>query len=96
MLRIDTRNSRIQGLYLKGVRMKEVVIRYCRVWLHNHMYAVRVAAFMHQASEIETRLDSKGKIGELTVWVGDSLVVKKGLFKFPDKKDVLAAGQQEL
>ena len=46
---------------------------------------------MQQAAGIEARLDSSGKIGELSVWVADHLVVRKGLFKFPDKRDVLAA-----
>ena len=60
------------------------------------MYAVRVTDFMRQMAGIEARLDSRGKIGELTVWVGNKLVVRKGFFKFPDKKNVLAAVQQEM
>jgi len=32
----------------------------------------------------------------LTVWVEDKMVVTKGLFKFPDKQDVLEAIQKEM
>jgi len=55
-----------------------------------------VADFMKNESGIEAAIDPGGKIGEFTVWVGDKLVEKKGLLKFPDKKKILAAVQQEL
>jgi len=45
---------------------------------------------------IEARLDKRGKIGELTVWVGNTQVIRKGFLKFPDKRDVLAAVQLQL
>ena len=51
---------------------------------------------MKNEAGIDAELDAKGKMGELTVWVGDKLVEKKGLFLFPDKKKVLAAVQQAL
>lgn len=60
------------------------------------MYAARVADFMKSESGIEAAIDPGGKIGEFTVWVGDKLVEKKGLLKFPDKNKILAAVQQEL
>jgi hypothetical protein len=55
-----------------------------------------VADYIRERSEIEVILDPKGKIGELTVWVEDKLVVTKGLFKFPDKQSVLDAVQKEM
>jgi len=45
---------------------------------------------------IAARLDSGGKMGELTVWVSDQQVVRKGFFKSPDREGVLAAVQQAL
>lgn len=39
--------------------------------------------------DIAGKKGRKGKIGELTVWVEDKRVVKKGLFRFPDEQDVL-------
>jgi hypothetical protein len=51
---------------------------------------------MKNESGIEAELDSKGKIGELTVWVDEKLVAKKGLFKFPEKKKILSMVQQEM
>jgi hypothetical protein len=55
-----------------------------------------VAAYIKEKSGIDVTPDPKGKIGELTVWVEDKLVVKKGLFKFPDEQDVLEAVLLEL
>jgi hypothetical protein len=55
-----------------------------------------VAAYIKKKSGIDATLDPKGKIGELTVWVEDKVVVTKGLFKFPDKQDVLEAIQKEM
>ena len=55
-----------------------------------------MAAYIREQAGIETRLDSRGRVGELTVWVGDQLVTRKGLFKFPKKEDVLAAVHQAL
>jgi hypothetical protein len=51
---------------------------------------------MRQNRGIEALLDSRGKMGELTVWVGGRQVIRKGFFKFPDKQDVLAAVQQSI
>ncbi len=51
---------------------------------------------MKRESGIEARLDPGGKIGEFTVWVDDKLVIKKNFLKFPDKKKILAAVQQEI
>jgi hypothetical protein len=55
-----------------------------------------VADFLKSESEIEARIDPSGKIGEFTVWVDDKLVIKKNFLKFPDKKKILAAVQQEM
>jgi len=55
-----------------------------------------VAEYLHARAGIEVRLNARGRIGELTVWVGDKQVVKKGFFKFPEKEAVLAAVQQQL
>jgi hypothetical protein len=51
---------------------------------------------MKSESGIEARIDSSGKIGEFTVWVDDKRVIKKNFLKFPDKKKILAAVQQEM
>ena len=51
---------------------------------------------MKTEADIDAELDAKGKIGELTFWVGDKLVEQKGLFLFPDKKKILDAVQAEL
>jgi len=51
---------------------------------------------MREAAGIEPRLDSRDKIGELTIWVDEKLVIQKGFFRFADFKDVLAAVQQAL
>jgi len=55
-----------------------------------------VADFIKNESGIEVEIDSGGKIGEFTVWVDGKLVAKKDMLKFPDKKKILAAVQQEL
>ncbi len=55
-----------------------------------------MADFLRQKANITPRLDSGGRIGELTVWVGEKRVARKGFLKFPDKKDVLAAVLQQL
>ena len=81
---------------VKGKGMKKVKIRYCNIWLHNRLYAARVAKYMKTEADIDAELDAKGKIGELTFWVGDKLVEQKGLFLFPDKKKILDAVQAEL
>jgi hypothetical protein len=64
--------------------------------LHNHRYAARVADYLSEKAGINARLDARGKIGELTVWVGSRQVVRKGFFKSPDIEDVLEAVQQAL
>jgi len=55
-----------------------------------------VAKFLEQESNIKAGLDPKGKIGELTVWVDDKLVVTKGFFIFPSKESILKAVTAEL
>ena len=55
-----------------------------------------MADFIKNESGIEVEIDSGGKIGEFTVWVDGKLVEKKDRLKFPDKKKILAAVQQEL
>ncbi len=55
-----------------------------------------MAAFIKDESGIEVNIDSGGKIGEFTVWVDGKLVEKKHKLKFPDKRKILAAIQQEL
>jgi hypothetical protein len=60
------------------------------------LFAVRVASFIKNESGIEVELDPGGKIGEFTVWVDDKIVNKNNFFKFPDKKKILTAVQQEL
>jgi|GEM_PF-975385 len=52
--------------------------------------------FIVEQAGITVRLDSGGKMGELTVWVSDQQVGRKGFFKFTDREDVLAAVQQAL
>ena len=76
--------------------MESVIIRYCKIWVHNHFFAVRAAAFIKNEAKIEVDLDSTGKIGEFTVWVNDKLVEKKDRLKFPDKEKILRAIQKEL
>ena len=60
------------------------------------MHAARVAKYIKQESGLEVEIDSRGKIGEFTVWVdGQQLELSpKGFFKLPDKKKILAAVQQ--
>jgi len=55
-----------------------------------------VADFIKKNSEMNPTLDPKGKMGELTVWVEDKLVVRKGFFAFPKKQSVLDAIQKEM
>lgn len=55
-----------------------------------------MAAFVKSESGIEVELDSTGKIGEFTVWVGGELVEKKDQLKFPDKNKILKAILQKL
>jgi hypothetical protein len=55
-----------------------------------------VADFLKSESGIIAEIDPKGKIGELTVWVKDKMVVRKGVFKFPSKQSVLDAIQMEM
>jgi hypothetical protein len=55
-----------------------------------------VAAFVKNESGIEVELDSTGKMGEFTVWVGGELVEKKDQLKFPDKNKILDAIMQKL
>ena len=76
--------------------MKKVIIRYCKIWIHNRLFAVRVAAFIKNESGIEVEIDSGGKIGEFSVWVDGKLVERKAKHKFTDKKKVLNAVQQEV
>ncbi len=76
--------------------MKNVIIRYCKVWVHNSLHAARVAKFMKSKSGIVAQIDSGGKIGEFTVWVDDKKVEKKGFLKIPNKENILAAVQKEL
>ncbi len=76
--------------------MKNVIIRYCKIWIHNRLFAVRVAAFIKNESGIEVEIDPGGKIGEFTVWVDGKQVAKKGFLKFPNKEKILAAIQKEL
>ena len=53
---------------------------------------------MKSESGIDAEVDSRGKIGEFTVWVNGKQVETKtkGFLKFPDKEKILAAVQQEL
>ena len=44
---------------------------------------------------VESELVEGGR-GEFTVWVGDRLVAKKGLFRFPSDQRVLAGVRQAL
>ena len=60
------------------------------------MHAVRVAKFMKREAGIEAEIDPGGRIGELTVWVDDKLVAKKGLFNFPNMDEILAVVQQKM
>ncbi len=55
-----------------------------------------MAAFLKRQSGIEAEIDSGGRIGEFSVWVGDKLVAKKGSLKFPDREKILAAVKQEM
>ncbi len=55
-----------------------------------------MADYIKENAGIHASLDPKGKMGELTVWVEDKLVVTKGLFRFPDKQSVLEAIQKEM
>jgi uncharacterized protein YuzE len=55
-----------------------------------------VAAFVKTESGIEVELDSTGKIGEFTVWVGGKLVEKKDRLKFPNKNKILKTIKQRL
>lgn len=59
------------------------------------MYTARVAEYLKDAG-IEVEIDPGGRIGEFTVWVDGKLVAHKGLLKYPDKKKILAAVQQEI
>ena len=55
-----------------------------------------MAAFVKNESGIEVELDSTGKIGEFTVWVGGELVERKDQLKFPDKHKILNAIMQKV
>ncbi len=46
---------------------------------------------MEKEANISTRLDSKGKMGEFSVWVGDKLVVNSGFFQLLNKQAILNA-----
>jgi hypothetical protein len=76
--------------------MKNVTIRFCKIWLHNRFFATRVAAFVKNETGIEVELDSTGKIGEFTVWVDGELVETKDQLKFPDKDKILHAIKKKL
>lgn len=54
-----------------------------------------MAAFIGSESGIDVELDSKGRMGEFTVWVDGKLVEEKGMFKFPDKNKILDAVKRE-
>ena len=58
--------------------------------------ASRECAHIKKESGIDVELDSKGRIGELTVWVDGKLVEKKDGFIFPDKNRILNSVKQAL
>jgi hypothetical protein len=49
-----------------------------------------VAELLKRELGVETNLIA-GARGEFTVWVGETVVAKKGWLGFPEDKDVLAA-----
>jgi len=55
-----------------------------------------VAEYLHRQASIEAMLDKSGKVGELTVWVGNTQVIRKGFFKFPAKEEVLTRVRRQL
>ena len=55
-----------------------------------------MAAYIKKESGIEVGLDSKGRIGELSVWVDGKLIEKKDGLLFPDKNRILDSVKQAL
>lgn len=55
-----------------------------------------MADYLQKEAGITAVLDAKGKMGELTVWVNDRLVARKGLIRFPARAEILAKIQAEM
>ena len=53
-----------------------------------------MAAHIKSEAGIDVELDSKGRIGELSVWVDGKLVEKKDGLIFPDKNRILNSVKQ--
>jgi hypothetical protein len=54
-----------------------------------------VAALIKQRLEIDPEL-VEGSRGEFTIWVGEQVVAKKGMWGFPEENEVVTAVQRAL
>ena len=59
------------------------------------MHAARVADYLKSEVGIEVEKDPGGQVGEFTVWVDGKCVIKREFLKFPEKRRILVAIQQE-
>ena len=75
--------------------MKNVEIRYCKVWASFLPRAARVAELIKKELGINAEL-KEGDRGEFSVLVNDKVVAKKGMLFFPKDRKVLTAVRQAL